>query len=218
MLILSDSVLVCLFRRGSDYSVAFSETSFKWFTRGVLLPRRPLHCTSIYSALWAWSSVYGDGLQHSLCTPFKALLMCSKACGLLDTTPVCTVEELWRVHITNANETDYPSFSSPSPPLSVSLSLSLTHKHIHTYCLRFISPCQPFGATESSAGREKERKREGERAYITALGNAEDTLGAQQSEENSDLNGYKLISDRAVEGCRAAPVLKVSRMVQHSIL
>lgn len=108
--------------------------------------------------------------------------------------------------------------SRPHHLLFLYLSLSLTHKHIHTYCLRFISPCQPFGATESSAGWEKERGREGERAYITALGNAEDTLGAQQSEENSDLNGYKLISDRAVEGCRAAPVLKVSRMVQHSIL
>lgn len=159
MLILSDSVLVCLFRRGSDYSVAFSETSFKWFTRGVLLPRRPLHCTSIYSALWAWSSVYGDGLQHSLCTPFKALLMCSKACGLLDTTPVCTVEELWRVHITNANETDYPSFSSPSPPLSVSLSLSDTQAHTHVLPALYIAVPAFRGDGKQRWQREREKER-----------------------------------------------------------
>lgn len=164
MLILSDSVLVCLFRRGSDYSVAFSETSFKWFTRGVLLPRRPLHCTSIYSALWAWSSVYGDGLQHSLCTPFKALLMCSKACGLLDTTPVCTVEELWRVHITNANETDYPSFSSPSPPLSVSLSLSLWHTstYTRTACALYRRASLSGRRKAALAERKRERERESE--------------------------------------------------------
>lgn len=160
MLILSDSVLVCLFRRGSDYSVAFSETSFKWFTRGVLLPRRPLPCTSIYSALWAWSSVYGDGLQHSLCTPFKALLMCSKACGLLDTTPVCTVEELWRVHITNANETDYPSFSSPSPPLSVSLSLSDTQAHTHVLPALYIAVPAFRGDGKQRWQRERERESE----------------------------------------------------------
>lgn len=161
----SPSLFIYLFRRGYDYSVAFSETSFKWLTRGVLLP---LHCTSIHSALWAWSSVYGDGLQHSLCTPFKALLMCSKACGLLDTTlPFAR----WRSCDASTSPMQMRPTTPPSRPhhllfLYLSLSLWHTSTYTRTACALYRRASLSGWRKAALAGWEKERDRESESELI----------------------------------------------------
>ena len=95
--------------------------------------------------------------------------------------------ELWRVQITNANETDYPSSSSPATPpsstsssspsllsLSLSLSLTLSPKTLtHTVCALY-RRASLFSERRKEREREsRESERERERAYITpALGNA----------------------------------------------
>ena len=87
--------------------------------------------------------------------------------------------ELWRVQITNANETDYPSSSSPATPpppppplphhfsLSLSLSLSLSRpKHSHTLSVLYIA-VPAFFRSEGKRGSERaERVKERERELI----------------------------------------------------